>query len=85
MHSCSTNLGQFLHIGTWYLDNIIFVSVFKAGSHYTALANLELRDMSGCGNLELRDMSGCVSQVCVPPTMAQNKLSPIPFEVGVVH
>lgn len=73
IHSCSTNLGQFFHIGTWYLDNLIFVSVFKAGSHYAALASLELRDMSGC-----------VSQVCVPSTMAQNKLSPIPFEMGVV-
>lgn len=50
--------------GIW--DNLIFISIFKAGSHYTALASQELRDMSGC-----------VSQVCVPPTMAQNKLSPI--------
>lgn len=71
MCSCSTNLGQFFHIGTW--DKLIFVSVFEAESHCTALLSLELKDLPGC-----------VSRGCVTPTMAQNKLSPIPFEVGVV-
>lgn len=60
-----------LEHGIW--DRLISVSVFEAGFDYIALASLELRDLPGC-----------VSRGCVPPTIPQNKISPTPFDEGVV-